>query len=422
MSDLPDNSIVESHIYADDITLTCYGNNLRAMCKVMQCYLEELNIWRKTWGMNINIGKTYMQYFTRRRIKCPISKLNKQTIKCKKVHKLLGLYYDSPLLKWKPHVDLLHAECLKRVDFLKVISPTNWGASCKILGLFYVAYIRAKIDYGSVLHGSSAASNLKCLDSIQNVCCRLILGARRSSPVLSLETEAHIPPLQLRRGLLSVKALIKLFCNPYGNANAKRFKMKNVEILEACTPVNCFISRGLMWIKLLNMEIKRVCTETTVDVPPWLDDSANNTVLTRDDSLIQSNDTFVDYCHTVYPFHKYCFTDGSKCAVGEAYVGCAMYMQGENRVHSYRLHPEHSVVFSELFAIRQALEYINFNTMGNYIIFSDSQAALKLITSDPSIYIGIVGEIKFFFCIRLIKGGKFLFTGCMGIVAFVVTR
>ena len=66
MADIPANNIVERHIYADDITLTCTGANLRSMCKCMQDYLGELNVWMKTWGMTINHKKIYMQYFTRR--------------------------------------------------------------------------------------------------------------------------------------------------------------------------------------------------------------------------------------------------------------------------------------------------------------------------------------------------------------------
>ena len=84
LSDLPDNSKVQRHIYADDITLTCCDMGIKAVKKVMHAYLQELLVWMKSWGMNINIGKTYMQYFSRRRIKCPILKMGKEVIKYKK--------------------------------------------------------------------------------------------------------------------------------------------------------------------------------------------------------------------------------------------------------------------------------------------------------------------------------------------------
>ena len=61
---------------------------------------------------------------------------------------------------------------------------------------------------------------------------------------------------------------------------------------------------------------------------------------------------------------------------------------------SYRLHPKHSVMFSELFAIKQALLYIEQNTCDNYIIFSDSKSSLQLVASKVGKYENIVMQIK----------------------------
>ena len=137
------------------------------------------------------------------------------------MHKLLGIFYDSPLLSWKLHIDYLHAECLKRIHLMKVISSAAWGASSKILRLFYITYIRAIIDYGSILYSTVAPSKLKKLEGVQNSCCRLILGARRTSPILSLQAEAHVLPLELRRGFLAVSALIKMYYKPKGYENVR---------------------------------------------------------------------------------------------------------------------------------------------------------------------------------------------------------
>ena len=53
--------------------------------------------------------------------------------------------------------------------------------------LFYIAYIRAKLDYGSILYASAAATQLKKLDVLQNSCMRMILGDRKSTHVQSHE-------------------------------------------------------------------------------------------------------------------------------------------------------------------------------------------------------------------------------------------
>ena len=78
---------------------------------------------------------------------------------------------------------------------MKVTASTKWGATTKIMRLFYIAYIRAKLNYGSILYLSAAATHLKKIETLQNSCMRMMLGARMSTPILYLQAEAHIQPL-----------------------------------------------------------------------------------------------------------------------------------------------------------------------------------------------------------------------------------
>ena len=166
VSDMPKNEFINKHIYADDITLTCQGNNLREVKNKMQKFLKELWTWTETWGFQLNLGKTFMQYYTRQRVQCPILRV----IEYRKKHTILGMIFDAPLLTWKPHIDYIHAECLRRVQLMKVIS-FSWGMPSCVLKQFYVAYIRSKIDYGSILYETAFKSMLNKLDGIQNTCC-----------------------------------------------------------------------------------------------------------------------------------------------------------------------------------------------------------------------------------------------------------
>ena len=85
MSDMPEQERVEIHVYADDITVTSCGSNLRIVKRQVQTYLKEFMKWADTWGFKINISKTFMQYYTRRRMHCPVIKFNNQPIKYKKI-------------------------------------------------------------------------------------------------------------------------------------------------------------------------------------------------------------------------------------------------------------------------------------------------------------------------------------------------
>nr|CAI5855291.1 unnamed protein product [Callosobruchus analis] len=78
------------------------------------------------------------------------------------------------------------------------------------------------------------------------------------------------------------------------------------------------------------------------------------------------------------------YTDGSKTSGG---VGCAMVTNGVE--YKWGLHPSCSIYFAELYAILQALNYIDGQSNGRYIICSDSLSALSAInnksSSDPLI-------------------------------------
>ena len=91
---------------------------------------------------------------------------------------------------------------------MKALSSTSWGASSRILRLFYVAYIRSRLEYASVIFTGVAAPLKNKLKVIQNVCLRLILGARNTTPIRSMEVEANIAPLDARQDYL----LAKLYC------------------------------------------------------------------------------------------------------------------------------------------------------------------------------------------------------------------
>ena len=97
---------------------------------------------------------------------------------------------------------------------MKALSSTSWGASSSILRLFYVAYIRSKLEYASVIFTGVAALLKNKLKVIQNVRLRLILGARNTTPIRSMEVQANIAPLDTRQDYLLAKLYCKLCYTP----------------------------------------------------------------------------------------------------------------------------------------------------------------------------------------------------------------
>lgn len=395
LQDIPQEDGIIQHIYADDITISCCGADPCEVRTRLQNYLKKFVQWADFWGMIINPEKTYIQHYTRKRIPCPNVKIRNQLIEYKKVQRLLGLYFDSPQLTWKHHIDELKSDCMRRLDLLKALSSTVWGASTKILRNFYIAYIRAKIDYGSIVYASAAKTNTDKLEVIQNSCMRLILGARRSTPILSLQAEAYLPSLTLRRGYLSVKEYIKLRHKPdkYPTTTMLNMQPNNVEPLDF--PSHSFARRSSEWLGHMDIPtIKRIPTGIIPALPPWKD--VGRYICLDFDGDVYDNLTFQDYITENFPNYTLLYTDGSKLLKEHScYAASAMYSPTDKTTVCWKLRSEHSVLSTELYALWQALTYVRANkNLNDIAVFTDSRSALQIIGSVPKTYTNIVGKVQ----------------------------
>ena len=66
LSDIPNLENVEVMSYADDLTIASSGQNVKDVKRLIQRYLELLWNWAKKWGMDINLEKTHLQFYTKR--------------------------------------------------------------------------------------------------------------------------------------------------------------------------------------------------------------------------------------------------------------------------------------------------------------------------------------------------------------------
>ncbi len=67
-----------------------------------------------------------------------------------------------------------------------------------------MALIRSVLDYGCVVFGSAAQSQLKNLDVIRAQALKLCCGAFKTTPLSALQVEMGEFPLELRRKQLMV--------------------------------------------------------------------------------------------------------------------------------------------------------------------------------------------------------------------------
>ena len=125
----------------------------------------------------------------------------------------MGLYFSNKL-SFIPHIKYVKDTYIKALNLLKVVSRFDWGADSIVLLRLYRAFVRSKLDYGSIVYGSSRKSYIEMLDTVHHQGIRLSLGAFRTSPVESLYVEANEESLYRRRERLSLQYSIKLSSTP----------------------------------------------------------------------------------------------------------------------------------------------------------------------------------------------------------------
>lgn len=393
LSDIPEQENIKLYIFADDITVVCTGTNLHDITNQMQNYLNRFYEWTVAWALSINPSKTFLQMFTRKRITPPKIYLMGQEIENKREQRLLGMIFDAPLLTWRAHIENLKVEGIKRINIMKCVASPVWGASGRVIKQFYTAYVRAKLDYGSHLYASAAATHLNKLESVQNAGLRMILGARKSTPAISLQAEAGLPSLKLRRVYLILKEFIRIMYRPEGDYTVKILGLEAG--LAGCqiVPPGSFLSVVRDYLGIIDIQVDRIPTELFHIVPPWR--SVSEYVSLEQDESLRCAASVSNYLENNYPGYKIIFTDGSKTIEPSESVASAVFVDHLKQVSCWKVGSGHSVIFAELYALLQALKMIrNDNHQYNWVVLTDSLSSLALIAGCSRSYIAIINEIQ----------------------------
>ena len=401
LHDIPRSDKVKVISYADDISLICTSESLNEAQYHMQQYLNSLNLWLTRWKFIVNPHKCSYQIFTKKRYVPDLNLLiSNQNIGKSDNQRVLGVIFDAPKLTFREHVNHLKAECSRRICVLRSISSNCWGASRNLLRRVYISYVRSKLEYGCIIYGELSATLLKKLVVVQNSALRTILGARKTSPVLSLEVESYVMPLDIRFKFLFIKWYCKMMYSPSNEQNSEiGHEVGVIPITNNETANNiraCDIMNELGLYK-----IKRVSTTYTSPVPPHVD--LTNRIafdMFEGENTISQNiikkTMFSARKDEIYKNFIEIYTDGSKLEDGS--TSAAMNVPHLKLVTAWKLNPAHSVLGAELQAVLKTLQFITSKpTLAhcNIVIFTDSKSALHIIsnTFDPS-YKNIAFQIQ----------------------------
>ena len=217
INDIIDNitSPIRCGLFADDFYVALPCSNVSLGEHLLQETLNKLLKWSTENGFQFSTNKTVGVHFCRR-YRCNHSinvNLNNIPLLTESSARYLGIVFDAKL-NWNLHIDSLRQSCLKRLNLLKKLAHTSYGASRANLLYIYHMLILSKINYGAAAYSSASPNTLNKLNTIHNLAIRLSTGAFRTSPICSLLCEASQPSLQSHRDLLEADAYIHTKSTP----------------------------------------------------------------------------------------------------------------------------------------------------------------------------------------------------------------
>lgn len=369
-------------LFADDITLLCCGKNIETTQSLMQDSLNKIVEWAVLKGFKFSETKSEVIVFSRHQDREQVNlKLGLYELKQTDDIKILGLIFDRKLT-WGKHIKSLKQDCLKRMNVIKSIASTKWGADKDTILMAYKALIRSKIDYGAIIYDSAQPAIKKSLNSIHNLGLRMALGAFKTSPIDSILAEANEPPLEIRRKLLSLTYAARIKVTPNNPVHNTIFNGKKINEHNNAKPnfPKPLYSRILNYLEEFSLEFPNIVTTNDRPDPTWCSPPPkidfNLTKYSKQDTDPNVfRQLFLELKNT-YRDHDEIYTDGSKSTNGSS---CAIIFP--NKTIQIKLNDMSSIFFCESYALSVAIREIVLTGKNKNIIYTDSKSAIEAISN-----------------------------------------
>ena len=293
--------------------------------------------------------------------------------------KYLGLWFDDKLT-WKVHIFHLLRSCNSRLNLLKKVSGTKFGAHRTTLLQMYNTLIRSKLDYGSSIYATASKTLLQKLNILENQALRIATGTLRSTPISSLHVDCNQIPLHLHRKYRAISHLIQI-------TTVENLPLHTSSPIPLTAPYAASNFHHSVRAQLddLNIQLPPMDYSYIAAVPPWVDsvviirqhmehlskESPPNIVKLHFNELLQT-----------YPQSTVLYTDGSHSADA---VGCAVTTD-TTVVACFPLPSYFSILSAELFALYLAVDYAaaTKDSDSQYLLLSDSLSSVRCLTNQWS--------------------------------------
>lgn len=351
--------------FADDVTVTSWGNDLGRIRGDLQRAITRLVEWAASKHLEFSPEKTEAVMFTRRRVEAPRLLLGGRQIVFKKQVKHLGVILDSRL-SWTPHIKHVSRRASGLIAQCRRAIGCKWGLSPKAMHWVYLQVVRPVIAYGCAIW--CPALHLKTmrehLQKVQRLALVSITAAYPGTPTAGLEVFLNIPPLYMFLVGTAVRSRYRMATlgTWTGIRRGRRTYRSHVDALnEWHSQVPILRNRTDRILPRVNLDHNFVVSIPTREeytrAPPDLSPLPDSNVI-------------------------HCYTDGSRL---EERAGAGIAIRGMGiEIDAYIPLGNHPTVFqAEIAAITETVMELNSRGLedSNITIFSDSQAALRALTA-----------------------------------------
>ena len=234
------------YIYADDSAIGYTGRTYEQIQPILEADLAILCKYFHKWHLKISVSKTVCSIyhlanrFAKRELHIM---MNGKKLKFEPLPVYLGVTLDRSLT-FGPHLKNVANKISKRVNLIRKLAGTDWGASFTTLRTSVLALVYSAAEYAAPVWSHSC--HTKVVDTILNDAMRLISGTLKPTPTVMLPVLSGIPPAAIRRDQQVLKLAEKADNNDMSlvprvevDAPPQRIKRHHfvirAEMLQSCT-------------------------------------------------------------------------------------------------------------------------------------------------------------------------------------------
>lgn len=187
--------------FVDDVNIIAWGHSARSNNILLKRVHDRCLEWADRHGAKFAPEKYELIHLSRRRVPLDATlRLGTVVIQPSPSVRVLGLHLDSRL-NWTAHRQALTRKLSTQCLALHRLTGSTWGLPSRECRRIYIAVIRPAMAYMACAWYQPLSSQrshlLKYLQTVQNDCLRVVLGAFRATPITTREALAFIPPLDL---------------------------------------------------------------------------------------------------------------------------------------------------------------------------------------------------------------------------------